>query len=100
MSYAMYIHEVSYVFRAELSSEDDLSPDSDSDTMDVDSTTQEAASVAVSRGDKRQQQQQTGPSANGKASAIAGALVPDTTPQFAVSQYDIIITFSCGEFSS
>ena len=87
-------------FRAELSSEDDLSPDSDSDTMDVDSTTQEAASVAGSRADKRQQQQQQpqGPSANGKAGTIAGALVPDTTPQFAVSQ--CIITISCHKFSS
>ena len=89
-----------YVFRAELSSEDDLSPDSDSDTMDVDSTTQEAASIAGSRGDKRQQQQQQpGSSTNGKAGAVAGALVPDTTPQFAVSQYDIIITVLCGKFS-
>lgn len=70
--------------RAELSSEDDLSPDSDSDTMDVDSTAQEAASAG--RGDKRQQ----GPSANGKAGAIAGALVPDIQPQFAVSQYALL----------
>ena len=90
----MYI----YTFcRAELSSEDDLSPDSDSDTMDVDSTTHEPApsapsssstAVGGSRGDKRQQPQQTagGPlSINGKAGTIAGALVPDTAPQFAVS---------------
>ena len=60
--------------RAELSSEDDLSPDSDSDTMDVDNTSQEAV------GDKRQ-----GSASAGKAITVAGALVPETAPQFAVS---------------
>ena len=61
-------------YRAELSSEDDLSPDSDSDTMDVDSTNHETAR------DKRQ-----GSASAGKANSVAGALVPETTPQFAVS---------------
>ena len=52
--------------------------------MDVDSTTQEASSAG--RGDKRQH----GPSANGKASTIAGSLVPDTSPHFAVSWYELL----------
>lgn len=66
--------------RVELSSEDDLSPDSDSDAMEVDSTSvQEAAGT---REDKRR----GSAAANGKASSVAGALVPDTPPQFAVSQ--------------
>lgn len=62
-------------YRVELSSEDDLSPDSDSDTMDVDSTSLETT------------RRQGGPTAtNGRAGTVAGALVPDTSPQFAVSQ--------------
>ena len=94
--------------RAELSSEDDLSPDSDSDAMDVDSTAQEpppssagaagagGAGSSGSRGDKRQGGQQLGgapsaSSANGKTGTVAGALVPDTAPQFAVSQHGIVI---------
>ena len=99
--------------RAELSSEDDLSPDSDSDAMDVDSTAQEpppstssagatgagGAGSSGGRGDKRQGGQQLGgapsasSSANGKTGTVAGALVPDTAPQFAVSRYGIIILF-------
>ena len=61
-------------FRAELSSEDDLSPDSDSDTMDVDNTSHDGGR------DKRQRS-----ASIGKAVSVAGALVPDTTAQFAVS---------------
>ena len=62
--------------RTELSNEDDLSPDSESDTMDVDSTPHET------RRDKRQ----GSTAANGgKALSIVGALVPETLPQFTVS---------------
>ena len=60
--------------RAELSSEDDLSLESDSDTMDVDSTPQDGGR------EKRQ-----GLAILGKAGSVAGALVPDTWPQFTVS---------------
>ena len=63
--------------RVELNSEDDLSPDSDSDTMDVDSTSLDATGR-----DKRQ----GGPATNGRVGTVAGALVPDTSPQFVVSQ--------------
>ena len=77
--------------------------------MDVDSTAQEpppssagaagagGAGSSGSRGDKRQGGQQLGgapsaaSSANGKTGTVAGALVPDTAPQFAVSRYGIII---------
>ena len=62
--------------RAELSNEDDLSPDSESDTMDVDGTPQESG---------RDKRQGSTAANGGKAVSIVGALVPETMPQFTVS---------------
>ena len=67
--------------------------------MDVDTTAHDptpssssAAGGSSTRGDKRGQGPggPGGPPTNGKAGTIAGALVPDTAPQFAVSQYAMI----------
>ena len=66
-----------HVFRVEINKEDDLSPDSDSDMMDVDTVSHDSE-------DKLSAAKHVGGSGP-KGGGVSGFIAPDPLPQFTVS---------------